>query len=219
MVGNVIGFIGSDKYDLILYLSRILLHLGKKVLLVDYAESEALYQCIPIPEILREDNRFIDYRGIDFIQGQYYKSNMRQQYDAVLIDLGFNDENEIMLQCTKVLYVTDLQLHNVRRIKNLENIKNINKYVVIKDVFQCKIKPEFILEELGQGIDMDHVYILYQDSLDLKYKIHSQYNHRFSFGKLSRPTKYFLKDIVKQMDHNLNEKRLNNAYRKAERGK
>jgi len=219
MGDNVIGFIGSDKYELILYLSRILFHLGKKVLLVDYAESEALYQCISIPGMLREESGYIDYRGIDFIQGQYFVPNMRQQYDVVLIDLGFNDENKALSQCTKVVYITDLQLHNVRRIKSLDYLRDIDKYLVIKDVFQCRIKPEYILEQLGQVIDKSHVYILYQDAFDLKYKVQSQYNHRFSFGKLSRPTKFFLKEITKQMDNNLDEKRLNNAYRKAERGK
>lgn len=218
MEANVIGFIGSDKYELILYLSRILFHLGKKVLLVDYSESEALYQCIPIPEILCENDVNIDYRGIDFIQGQYFNLNKQQQYDVILMDLGFGDERKSLPQCTKIMYVTDLQLHNVRRIKNLVYAEDIDKYLIIKDVFQCKIKPEFILTQLDEEIDMGHVYILYQDTLDSKYKIQSQYNLKFSFGKLSRPTKFFLKDFTRQLNNNLDEKRLNNAYRKAERG-
>lgn len=218
MGDNVIGFIGSDKYELILYLSRILYHLGKKVLLVDSSESEALYQCIPIPNTLREDNSYVDYRGIDFIRGQYSNRDIQQQYDVVLMDLGYKDEHQNLSQCTKLLYVTDLQLHNVKRVKSMNYIEDVDKYIVIKDVFPCKIKPEYVMEQVGQVLDKSHVYVLYQDTLDLKYKVNSQYNNRYNFGKLSKTTKFFLKEIIKQMDHNLDEKILNNAYRKAERG-
>ena len=67
MGDKLIGFLGCDKYEIILYLSRILYHLGKKVLLVDYAESEALYQSIPVPDTLKDENNYIHYSGIDFI--------------------------------------------------------------------------------------------------------------------------------------------------------
>ncbi|MDF2473833.1 MAG: hypothetical protein K0R21_1615 [Anaerocolumna sp.] len=218
MEGKMIGFVGSDKYELILYLSRILYHLGKKVLLVDYAENEALLQSITVPETLKEDTSYIDYRGIDFIQGKYFRFKMKQEYDYILMDFGYIMDNEGMLRCSKVIFVTDLQLHNLKRIKNIEYVENEDKCLVIKDVFQCKIKPEYIINQIGFPIDKNQIFILYQDSVDLKYKVSSQYDHKFTFHKLSKPTQCFLKDITKMMDNQLEEKDINLAYKKAERG-
>jgi hypothetical protein len=219
MGDNVIGFIGSEKYELILYLSRILYHLNKKVLLVDYSESKALYQCIPIPDLLHKEKNGIDYRGVDFIQGQYYSNNLRKNYDVILMDFDFGSQDEIILQCNKLFFVTDLQLHNVNRLNPIHYIHIKEKYLVIKDVFQCKIKPEYILGQFDEVIQKENVYILYLDTLDLKYKLQCQYNSIFQFNKLSAPAKYFLNEVIKMMDGNIGNKQLKYAFQKAERGK
>jgi hypothetical protein len=219
MVDNVIGFAGCDNYELILYLSRILYHLGKRVLLIDYSETEALYQCIPIPESLRGSNCCINYRGVDFIQGHFFLPEMSSQYDIIFMDLGFQMHEIIIPKCTKLFYVTDLQLQNINRIKNLKYPENVDKYLIIKDVFQCKIKPEYIISQLGTVIDQKKVYILFQDALDQKYKVQSQYNYFFRFDKLSGSVSYFLKDSIRQLDNRHNEKDINYAYKKAGRGK
>lgn len=219
MADNVIGFAGIDKYDLILYLSRILFHMGKKVLLADCSESQALYHCIPVPDSLRESSSPVDYRGVDFIRGQYFEPDILEDYDAVLIDMGSKVRDNMAAMCTVLYYVTDLQLHNINRIKNRKYIKNTDSFLVIKDVIQCKIKPEYVLEQLDSGFDRSRVYILYQDAVDLKCRIQSQYNYIFGFSKLSEPARYLLRDIVKQVSRNLGEKEISHAFRKAERGK
>lgn len=91
--------------------------------------------------------------------------------------------------------------------------------LIIKDVFQCKIKPENIMEQWQQNMKLHKAYILYLDTLDLKYKIQSQYDSVFQFQKLSAPVTELLKDIVKQMDFSLQEKEISHAYHKAERGR
>lgn len=220
MGDKLIGFLGSEKYEIILYLSRILYHLGKKVLLVDYAESEALFQSISRPDILRDENKYINYGGIDFIQGKYYKINSEEVYDYILIDFGYYAENSLLSQCEKVMFVTDLQLHNVKRIKHITCNDRVEKYLIIKDVFPCKIKPVYIYKQLSNlMIEEQHVYVLYQDTIDMKYRIQSQYDLKFSFPKLSKPTKFFLQDFILNVSDNFSRKQLRIAYRKAERGK
>ena len=220
MGDKLIGFLGCDKYEIILYLSRILYHLGKKVLLVDYAETEALYQSIPVPDTLKEENNYIHYSGIDFIQGKYYERNKKEEYDYTLIDFGYDTSNIMLSKCEKVLFITDLQLHNLKRLKNIFYNGNGEKYLIIKDVFPCKIKPEYIKEQLSNlMIEEQQVYILYQDSIDMKYRIQSQYDHKFSFPKLSKPVKTFLQDLIIRLNENISGKQLRVAYSKAERGK
>lgn len=223
MGDNVIGFIGSDKYEFILYLSRILYHLGKKVLMVDYSEKFVLSQCIPKPEKLnhKDYKDYIDYCGVDFIKGIDLKENWKTEYDVVLIDFGFHPDAETITYCTKLIYVTDLQLQNVNRMKSFlsETCYTADAAFVIKDVVDCKITPEFILEQLEQEFDENQTYILYQDSFDTKYRILCQYNLKYNFGRLSKPTKIFLKDLARGSLQTQDEKGLKEAYKKAERGK
>lgn len=220
MEDKLIGFLGCDKYEIILYLSRILYHLGKKVLLVDFADTEALYQSISMPDTLREENDYIHYNGIDFIQGKYYEKGKMEAYDYILIDFGFDADNLLLSQCEKVIFATDLQLHNLKRMKHISYNGDGDRFLIIKDVFPCKIKPEYIKEQLSSlMLEEQHVYILYQDPIDMKYQIQSQYDHRFSFPKLSNPTKFFLQDLIIKISENLSQKQLRKAYRKAERGK
>lgn len=219
MANNVIGFAGIDKYELILYLSRIIFHLGKKVLLVDDSESEALYQCIPVPESLREAICPIHYRGMDFILGKYYHADLGLHYDVVILDLGFQLKADLVSECTRLFYVIDLQLHNIRKLRLKNQPEDIPMSLIIKDVFPCKIKPEIIMEQWQQDMNLHKGYILYLDTLDLKYKIQSQYDSVFQFQKVSAPVTELLKDIVKQMDFSLQEKEIKQAYHKAERGR
>lgn len=219
MVNNVIAFIGCDKYELILYLARILYHLGKKVLMVDYSENEALYQCIPVPLTLQESNNYIDYRGIEFVKGHKIKTHDFSDYDVVLMDLGFFIDVELLNACTKICYVTDMQLHHINNIKKLEGKCDVQKCLVIKDAFSCKITPEYIMNQVGQDLEKKCIYQFFQDPYDYMYKINSQYNDKFIFPKLSKEVQSFLKDMIMQLDDTLSEKQYSLAYKKAERGK
>lgn len=220
MVDNrVVGFVGSDKYEILLYLSRILYHLDKKVLLVDYSETQALTSSIPIPEILRESNTYLDYRGIDFIKGRNYIQNMDKDYDYVLIDFGFNHGILSNIKCHNIIYVTDLQLHHAKRLKRSLVTGNPKNYIVIKDVFPCKVSPDVILKEISLKAIIEDIYVIEQDALDIKFKIQSQYNQTFYFDRLSKSMKTFLKDIIYRFDKNLDKSQIQSAYKKAERGR
>lgn len=216
---NIIGFVGSDKYEVLLYLSRILYNLDKKVLLVDYCESKALTCSIPIPMTLKETSSYLDYRGIDFIKGENYSLNMNKDYDYVLIDFGFNNSILSRIRCDNIVYVTDLQLHNAKRIKVKHEQGKPKRYLIIKDAFTCKITVESILLEINPKAPIDSIYIVEQDALDIKLKLYSQYSQTFSFNKLSKSMKSFLKNIISQFDEELNKSQITNAYKKAERGR
>ncbi len=216
---KIVGFFGSDKYEILLYLSRILCHLKKKVLLVDFSETKALTQSIPIPNILNESSTYLDYRGVDFIKGENYCASIGKDYDYVLIDFGFNREILSKIQCDNIIYVTDLQLHNVKRINILSKKGNPKQHVIIKDVLPCSITPEYVLLEINLGLDIEDIYIIEQDAIDIKFKIQSQYSQTFFFDKLSKSMKTFLQDILFKFDENLSKNQIINAYRKAERGK
>ena len=218
MDNKIIGFVGIDKYEILLYLSRILYHLNKKVLLADFSETRSLTESIPIPEVLCESNTYLDYRGIDFVKGQNYIFDMYRNYDYVLIDFGFNHEALSEIYCDHLIYITDLQLHHAKGLGRLKALGSPKSYIIIKDVFHCKVTPDIILSEIKLKTIIENIYIIEQDGLDIKFKIYSQYNQTFYFDKLSKSMKTFLKDILYQFDENFSKSYIQSAYKKAERG-
>ena len=83
---KIIGFMGLDVQDTILYLSRIFYQMGKRVLMADYSESQALYYCIPMIPGTNDYAETIEYRGTYFTRGLLRQENYKE-YDVIMIFL------------------------------------------------------------------------------------------------------------------------------------
>lgn len=219
MENNVIAFVGCEKYDLILYLSRVLFHLGKKVLLIDCTESEELYQCVPAPLILREECGYIDYGGTEFGKSNGKDTYNFSAYDLVLMNFSFQMEEALVPFVRKICYVTDLQLHHIRQLNSIRNYDCIEQCLIIKDTLPCKIHPDYIIHQIYKHIDQNQVYLFNQDNSDYKYKIENQYNHKIIFPKLSKEVQSFIKNIILQFYPEIGDKQYSIAYKNAERGR
>lgn len=219
---NVIGFIGADKYDLILYLARILYHLQKRVLVIDLSESGALHACLRYPEGLKDT--VIEHRGVyylfgrkfnsDFLNPSYIKDLYDSAYDYVLIDFGFQKYQDP--GCDRIIYVVDQQLQNIKRLYDISCMK---KSLIVRDMTDYKIKPELIVCEAGlSDLAARNIYLTFHDEWDMGCKLNCQYNHRIRFNKLSVQLRKALKEIITDMvpGYSLNE--VNKAYKKAAGG-
>lgn len=161
-----ICFIGAfDKLDLILYLSKILKSLGKKVLVVDSTNLQKAKYIVPsISPTKSYITRFEDidiaigFENYDEIEKYIgFTEEKKIKYDYALVDIdrqenfnSFNNENTI-----KNYFVTSFELYSIR--KGLETIKLINKPI--------KITKLIFSREINQSDDY------YLDYLSLGYKI------------------------------------------------
>ena len=66
MASNIVAYIGIDNFDNIIYLSRILTNLEKKVLIIDQTEALTLKYSIPQPIGVDSNLNIITYRHMDF---------------------------------------------------------------------------------------------------------------------------------------------------------
>lgn len=217
-----IGFAGIDKYDIILYLARILKHLGKKVLIVDGSETGALVSCIPYPVGL--DGTVIDYRGIYFINLCKYEEDLfgrilTMDIDIALIDYGYCMREMEAEFLNQIIYVTDQQKHNVDRLIPMTGFKNNDKRLVIRDVTSYKYGLKCIINELGlSGMPANNISIIFMDEVDTRCKLRCQYEIKTSFRKLSLPAKKTINALLSGIVHEIGWKEIRSAYRKAERG-
>lgn len=211
---NVAGFLGIEAYDLILYLSRLLLNLGKKVLVIDNSESGALTCCIPVPDSLNPKNARISYRKLDFIKDRSALEFLRD-YDYILIDFGFKTNHKDLENCSLVYLVTDRQQHNILRLQNLKVYREA--YLIVKDI----IKNEFavyLLDNLKDNkIEVKKYYCLYRDETDKENMVTLQYDNDIKFRSQSGQLKYILNQLIIETLH-FDRREVSQAYKKAKRG-
>jgi hypothetical protein len=113
-----IGFAGSYKCDLLLYLARIVMAAGKKVAIVDAVEDDIWSYSVPV----YLDKKIVTYSDVDIYLGcknaQSYENVEFNKYDVVFVDFGFNkDMSYYMSQCDSVVLVSDIDRSNILRLR------------------------------------------------------------------------------------------------------
>lgn len=220
MARNVIGFYGVENYEIILYLSRIIDRLKRKVLLIDYSSANDLTVCIPVPSGLYPDTDIITYFGVDFTR-QPFTTDFLNTYDDILINFGFNYIEEVTDKCTYIVYVSDQQKHNILKLASIQDLQksNIQKDLIIKDVVNSKINQLYIMDQIHKNIKVENVFLFDQDDVDKKIKLLAQHDTLYEFKKITSNVKDYLKHMVKIMCPEITDKELKAAYKIAERGK
>lgn len=209
----ILGFLGVEAYDIILYLTKLLFNLDKKVLLIDNSESGALTCCIPIPSTLNPKITPISCTGMDFVKEREV-SEYEDKYDYILIDYGFKNTHKDLHNCSFLFFVCDRQQHNIVRLQNLK--PNTEVHVIIRDIVNNKIK-DYILGSLADKINIKDYYCLYRDDLDKECMLSLQYSNKITLKKLSAQYNYVLYQLLTKT-LNFDRTAAEKAYKKAKRG-
>ncbi|MGN0243130.1 MAG: hypothetical protein ACI4CT_03600 [Lachnospiraceae bacterium] len=214
MSNRIMGFVGIEKYDIMLYLSRILYHLGQRVLLLDQSMEHGLRYSIPETGFC--EGRIVDYRGIDFgmnLPMEVYIS----EYDYILADFGFNLEHQDIVLCTEIYIVSDMQLHHIKSLSQLHLMNTQNRYLILKDRIPYKVRDEYVYEELGPlMLNENNSYSVYMNERDYQSRLNCQYDDSVPLKNVSKHIKNLLYDIL-LLD--FDKSKIDIAYYLAERGK
>ena len=202
MANNVVAFIGIDNFDNIIYLSRILTKLGKRVLILDHSETMSIRHSIPQPKGLNCDKEIITYRQVDFATIDF-KENMKKEYDDILIYCGFHALEKNIAHCNRLVYVTDLYRYNYIRMPKPSmvygNDKPFELGLLIKEATPIKITPEIISENIGIPFSPENISVLYHDEKDYANSLICQYNGSYIFSKISKQRKSYLMEEVRKL--------------------
>lgn len=219
----IIGFVGIDKYEYIIYLSRLLYHLNKRVLLLDSSDTGALTACIPVPGRLKDKR--IEFRGIMFqdMRNIAAQSSEEEQgydeYDCILIDYGYDVNVIDSLFPDILIYVTDQQIHNINHLAELKAEAAIGKMLIIKNYIHHKTDSSYIMQQLRLSEEnLMGSYVLSPDELDEKSRLSCQTDYVVKLKKLSVLTKKLIREITMELYPDISMKELNKGWKKAERG-
>lgn len=216
MAGNVIAYTGADSFDIILYLSRILQMLGRRVLIADYNEKFAL--TYSMPEFCGLDMEINTYMNVDFTRN-VLNETVISAYDDVLIDCGFSEPVFDTSVLTKIIYVSDMFSFNLKRLRQICYYDDlpVRKELLIREASDISVTAEQMISILKK--DISKIQLLYHDEGDYQNALICNYNQAVSFNGLSARFKNYLLTEIREMVKKLSDKQLKAAYNKAKKGK
>lgn len=214
-----ICFIGAfDKLDLILYLSKIIKGLGKKVLIIDSTQLQKARYIVPtINPTKSYITRFEDidiaigfesYEEIERYIGFTEDQKMKYDYALVNIDDAENFENFNNQDTLKNYFVTSFELYSIR--KGLETIRKIEKPIKItKILFSREINENdnYYLEYLSLGYKIiweENKINFPYETQDIEAMIENQKNSKISIKWLTQAYKDSLEYLIIDMIPNIN---------------
>ena len=228
-----IGFIGAyDKTDFILYIAKILVETGKKVLVVDGTLTQKAKYIVPV---LKPSKSYVtEFEGIDIAVGFENFDNIKQylaipqmmelNYDIALVDLDTVDgvEKFELETFEQNYFVTSFDMYSIKR--GLESISGltspINATKVIFSKVATKEEDDYLnFLSLGSKIiwNEERVYFPFEVG-DQTVIYNNQRVSKIKFKKLSTSYKdalmYLTAKIIDDTDLNL----IKRVFKKIERG-
>lgn len=214
-----ICFIGAfDKLDLILYLSKIIKCLGKKVLIIDSTQLQKARYIVPtINPTKSYITRFEDldiaigfdsYEEIERYIGFTENQKMKYDYALVNVDNQENFENFNNTDTLKNYFVTSFDLYSIK--KGLETIKKIEKPIKITKVLFSREMNEndnYYLDylSLGYKISWEEKKINFPyDTQDIEAMIENQKNFKINIKWLTQAYKESLEYLIIDMIPDIN---------------
>ena len=207
---KVLGFIGTEKYDVILYLSIFLKELGKKVAMVDLSEDRALATAVPfsaeVDTCYFRDSVF--YNHVDAIE------DIVEDVDYVLIDFGFSVKHDLIAACNEIYLVTDTQFYHNKLLKNTVLAEDQARYLLVRCFFNNKrINDVTIMDLKSLFITSRNTFSFHDYDTDYQNMIKCQ-NGLINFKRISPDLKEFLMIVVAT---DFDEKTLRATLKKLER--
>lgn len=227
-----ICFIGAfDKLDLILYVSKILNELDKKVLIVDATELQKSRYIVPtinptksyITNFANIDIAvgFESYSDIEKYLGDYDGREIQYDYALINIDNGNVFDNFNSADTIKNYFVTSFDSYSIK--KGLETIKQIKKPVEITKILfsrEINLEDDYYLDYLALGYKIiwsdNKIYFPYETQ-DIENMIENQKNHQIKIKGLTQQYKDNLEYIMTDIIPNININNLRKIMKNMER--
>ena len=227
-----IGFIGAfDKLDLLLYISKILNIMKKKVIIIDTTLEQKSKYIVPVINptksyITRFENidiaiGFQNYQEIERYIGQTENKKMSYDYALVSIDAIEGFENFHNQNTIKNYFVTSFELYSIR--KGLEAISKIKQPIELtKIVFSTEINQEddYYLEYIALGYKIkwnENIINFPYETKDLEVMIENQKMNRIRIKNLSQSYKDSLEYLITDIIPDINVTNLRKTMRNIEK--
>ena len=203
---KVVGFVGYECEDIVLYLAKMLSELGKKVAIIDRTEQEMLLEVLGMYGEKGNSTREGDFSGIWITdQGVNY-----EEYDAVLLLFGYRLIHPKLYECGVLIMVTDGVPAHASLLRKIGHWDR-KQYLVIRNLVPMKHTEQY-LAMLADN-EKDYCEIPY-DERDVRMRYGLGSFEDCSIKRLSSGMKLSLIALVKFLTSEYQEKQLRELVRK-----
>ena len=136
---KIVGFVGYECEDIVLYLAKILCELGKKVVIVDRTEQEMLLEMMEIQNHKENQEKDGEVSGIR-ITGQ---SICHEEYDCVFYLFGYRLMHPKLYECEALVMVTDGVPAHASLLNKIGNWER-KQYLVIRNLVPMKHTEHYL---------------------------------------------------------------------------
>lgn len=228
-----IGFIGAyDKTDLILYVAKILVEMGKKVILIDATLTQKARYIVPV---IRPSKSYVtEFEGIDIAVGFENMDNIKEylgmpklvelNYDIALIDMDTpNAVRSFELETfEQVYFITSFDMYSIKRglesISGLQTTINATKVLFAKNILK---EEDDYLNFLTTGSKInwkeEKIYFPFEVG-DQTVIYNNQRVSKIKFRRLSSQYKEGLMYLASKILEDVDERMLRNTFKKIEKG-
>ena len=228
-----IGFIGKyDKIDLMMYISKILIVLGKKILIIDSTTEQKTRYIVPA---INPTLKYItEYEKMDIAVGfenmqeitRYLGLNEEKEmeYDIALINADTSEgvTNFKMQENEKNYFVTSFDIYSLK--KGLEAFNQVESAITLTKILFSKdmIKEEddylnFLAKEYKIVWNKNIIYFPFETE-DLSAIYENQRVEKIKFKKLSVQYKEGLIYLTTEILGDINESRVRRTVKNIEKG-
>ncbi len=136
---KLVGFVGYECEDIVLYLARIITALGKKVAVVDRTEQEMLLEVL---EFGKEEET-------EVCEGEYYGIRVTDQgvsyeeYDIIIYLFGYRLIHPKLYECEALIMVTDGVPAHASLLRKIGNW-NRKQYLLIRNLVPMKHTEHYL---------------------------------------------------------------------------
>lgn len=231
---KTVGFIGAyDKTDLIIYVSRILTAMKKKVLLIDTTTLQKAKYIVPT--ISPAKSYVTTFEDIDIAVGFYDYSSIKEylgipenselEYDYIFIDIDDPEyiENFNIKMAYMNYFVTGLDSYSLKRgleiLSGLQDRLSLKKVIFSKNI-TFKEEEYFNFVSLGTKADWKKETIYFPlEQGDEGVIIQNQIAQKIRFRKLSELFKESLLYLANELLENQQDKtEIKKVFRQLEKG-
>lgn len=228
-----IGFIGAfDKTDLIIYIAKILVSTGKKVIVIDSTINQKAKYIVPV--IKPTTSYVTEFEGIDVAVGFENYNGIKEylgmplhaelDYDFALIDVDSYESMQAyrILEAEKNYFVTSFGAYSLK--KGLEILSGLNQIIKLTRVLYSKVATQ---EEddylnylsLGYKIEWEEQRIYFPfEAGDESVIAENQRVAKIKFRKLSEQYKEALMYIAEELLGKENYSEIKRIFRQLEKG-
>ena len=142
---NVVGFVGYECEDIVIYLAKILQAMGKHIAIVDRTEQELLCE---IFELQTEDE-------ITWKEGEYggflitNRGVCQEEYDFIFYLFGYRLNHPKLYECGTLIMITDGVPAHASLLRKIKH-GGYNNYLLIRNLIPMKHTEEYLATLLGK---------------------------------------------------------------------